>query len=67
MQTHGPVSTSFDLDSPGKRAGFIIMTVVDESEARRLIEQDSFFTEGLIDDLTILAWTPLFGSLSGPA
>lgn len=41
------------------------MTVGDADEARRLIELDPFFLEGLIDDLQILEWTPMFGSLAG--
>ncbi|WP_442954993.1 YciI family protein [Parasphingorhabdus sp.] len=48
----------------GKRAGFIIMTVADADQARSLIEQDPFAIEGLIDELTILEWNPLFGSLA---
>ena len=47
----------------GKRAGFIIMTVTSIEEARALIEQDPFSAEGLIDELTIVEWTPMFGSL----
>jgi uncharacterized protein YciI len=49
----------------GKRAGFIIMTVASIEEARALIEQDPFAVEGLIDELTIVEWTPMFGSLDG--
>ena len=44
----------------GKRTGFIIMTVADADQARSLIEQDPF----AIDELTILEWNPMFGSLA---
>jgi len=62
----GQVRVSGPLNGLGKRAGFIIMTVDDIAEAHALIEQDPFATEGLIDELTILEWTPMFGSLAGP-
>lgn len=42
------------------------MTVADAETARELIEQDPFYTEGLVDELTILEWNPMFGSLAGP-
>jgi hypothetical protein len=32
---------------------------------RDLIAQDPFAVEGLIDEQTILEWTPMFGSLDG--
>jgi uncharacterized protein len=49
----------------GKRAGFIIMTVADREEVERLIAEDPFAIEGLIDELTILQWDPMFGAFSG--
>lgn len=60
----GKIRVSGPVTGLGKRAGFIIMTVADADEARRLIEQDPFAKEGLIDELTILEWTPMFGSLA---
>lgn len=60
----GQIRVSGPVQGLGKRAGVIIMTVHSADEARRLIEQDPFFTEGLIDDLQIVEWTPMFGSLS---
>jgi uncharacterized protein YciI len=60
----GQIRVSGPVSGLGKRAGFIIMTVADIAEARALIEQDPFATEGLIDDLTIVEWTPMFGSLA---
>ena len=62
----GQIRASGPLTGLGKRAGFIIMTVASVDEARKLIEQDPFHREGLIDDLTILEWNPMFGSLAGP-
>lgn len=63
----GHILVSGPVSGLGKRAGFIIMTVANISEARDLIAQDPFAVEGLIDELTILEWTPMFGSLSGTA
>lgn len=59
----GKIRVSGPVTGLGKRAGFIIMTVADPNEARRLIKQDPFAKEGLIDELTVLEWNPMFGSL----
>ena len=61
----GHVLVSGPVSGLSKRAGFIIMTVGSVTEARDLIAQDPFAVEGLIDELTVLEWTPMFGSLSG--
>lgn len=61
----GQIRVSGPVSGLGKRAGFIIMTVANEAEAHALITQDPFAIEGLIDELTIVEWTPLFGSLAG--
>lgn len=61
----GQIRASGPVTGLGKRAGFIIMTVASADEARALIEQDPFAVEGLIDELTIVEWTPMFGSLVG--
>ena len=61
----GQIQVSGPVTGLGKRAGVILMTVADVNEARTLIEQDPFAIEGLIDELTILEWTPMFGSLAG--
>ena len=61
----GQIRVSGPVNGLGKRAGFIIMTVADLAEAHALIAQDPFAIEGLIDDLTIVEWTPMFGSLGG--
>ena len=61
----GKIRVSGPAIGLSKRAGFIIMTVADIDEAHSLIKQDPFAIEGLIDELTILEWTPMFGSLTG--
>jgi uncharacterized protein len=60
----GQILVSGPVNGMGKRAGFIIMTVDSVTEAHDLIAQDPFALEGLIDELTILEWTPMFGSLA---
>jgi len=61
----GQILVSGPVSGMGKRAGFIIMMVGSVAEAHELIAQDPFAIEGLIDELTILEWTPMFGSLAG--
>ena len=61
----GQIRVSGPVTGLGKRAGFIIMTVASIEEARSLVEQDPFAVKGLIDELTIVEWTPMFGSLAG--
>ncbi len=63
----GQIRVSGPIKGLDKRAGFIIMNVGSIDEARALIEQDPFAREGLIDELTIVEWTPMFGSLDGPS
>ena len=61
----GKIRASGPVTGLGKRAGFIIMTVEDIEEAERLVADDPFKIEGLIEDLTILKWDPMFGAFSG--
>ena len=63
----GKIRASGPVTGLSKRAGFIVMTVDNREEAERLIEQDPFAIEGLIDDLTILEWDPIFGAFAEEA
>ena len=60
----GRVRASGPVTGLGKRAGFIIFTAPDRNEVEQMIAQDPFSIEGLIDDLTILAWDPMFGAFA---
>ena len=60
----GKIKASGPVTGLGKRAGFIIMTAESREEVEQLIAQDPFAIEGLIDDLTILAWDPMFGAFA---
>ena len=61
----GKIRASGPAMGLGKRAGFIIMTVDDLEEAKRIVAEDPFAIEGLIDDLTIVQWDPMFGAFAG--
>lgn len=63
----GQIKASGPVTGLGKRAGFIIMTADTREEVEQLIAQDPFAVEGLIDDLTILAWDPMFGAFADDA
>ena len=63
----GKIRASGPVTGLGKRAGFIIMTVDDREEVEHLIAADPFAIEGLIDEITILEWDPMFGSLADDA
>ena len=63
----GKVRASGPVQGLGKRAGFIIMTVADREAAQALVNADPFATESLINELTILEWTPMFGAFAGEA
>ena len=43
------------------RAGLLIFKVEDRAELDALIAADPFAIEGLIDELTIVEWDPMFG------
>ena len=60
----GKIRASGPVTGLGKRAGFIIMTADDVDEVKRLIAADPFAIEGLIDELTIVAWDPMFGAFA---
>lgn len=61
----GKIRASGPVTGLGKRAGFIIMTADSRDEVEQLVAADPFSTENLIDELTILEWDPMFGSLAG--
>ena len=63
----GQIRASGPVRGLSKRAGFIIMTVDSRETVERLIAADPFATEGLIDELTILEWDPMFGSFADDA
>jgi len=49
------------------RAGLLIFTVADRAELDALIAADPFAIEGLIEELTVTEWNPLFGAFAADA
>ena len=46
------------------RAGLLVFTVADRVELDALIAADPFAIEGLIDQLTVVEWDPMFGAFA---
>ena len=63
----GKIRASGPVTGLGKRAGFIIVTADNRQEVEQMVAQDPFSIEGLIDDLTILEWDPMFGAFANDA
>ena len=63
----GKIRASGPVTGLGQRAGFIIMTADNREEVEHLVAKDPFAIEGLIDELTILAWDPMFGAFADDA
>lgn len=49
------------------RAGLLIFSVEDRAELDALIAADPFAIEGLISELTVVEWNPLFGAFAAEA
>ena len=61
LRASGPVVGS------GLRAGLLLFTVGDRAELDSLIAADPFAIEGLINELTVTEWNPLFGTFASEA
>lgn len=61
LRASGPVVGS------SLRAGLLLFTVEDRAELDALIAGDPFAIEGLIAELTVTEWNPLFGAFAGEA
>ena len=49
------------------RAGLLLFTVENRAEVDALIAADPFAIEGLISELTVTEWNPLFGAFASEA
>ena len=49
------------------RAGLLLFTVTDRAELDALIAADPFALQGLISELTVTEWNPLFGAFADEA
>ncbi|MFM6950057.1 MAG: YciI family protein [Novosphingobium sp.] len=61
LRASGPVVGS------SLRAGLLIFTVQDRAELDALIAADPFAIEGLIEELIVTEWNPLFGAFAAEA
>jgi uncharacterized protein len=46
------------------RTGVLLFTVADRAELDALIAGDPFAREGLVEELTVIQWDPLFGAFA---
>ena len=57
----GKLRASGRLKGKPLRSGFLLSTVGSQAEVEALIQEDPFAKEGLIAELTVHEWDPLFG------
>lgn len=60
----GSLRASGPLIGTPHRSGFLIFTVPDRAKVEALVAADPFAVEGLIENLTITEWDPLFGAFA---
>ena len=58
----GSLRASGPMVGMPERAALLIMTAPDKQAVLDLIEQDPFKIEGLVDDMTVAEWDPMFGA-----
>ena len=60
----GVLRASGPLTDASVKTGFLIIKANDRPHVEAIIARDPFAKEGLIDDLTIQVWDPLFGAFA---
>lgn len=63
----GKLRASGPVMGQAKRAGLLVFSVEDRAELDALIAADPFAVHGLIDELTVTEWNPLFGAFAAEA
>ena len=63
----GTLKASGPLVGKSTRNGFLILKTADLQEVEQIVAKDPFSTEGLIDELTITEWDPVFGLFASEA
>lgn len=58
----GPVKN----DSQVEKEAYLIFQVKDRAELQGLLENDSYWYEGLVADYSLDEWNPMFGALQKP-
>jgi hypothetical protein len=64
---NGKLRASGPVVGGALRTGLLLFTVEDRGELDALIAADPFAIQGLIEELTVTEWNPLFGAFSGEA
>ncbi|QIB35320.1 YciI family protein [Ancylobacter pratisalsi] len=60
----GRLRASGPLIGTPHRSGFLIFTVPDRAKVEALVAADPFAASGLIENVTITEWDPLFGAFA---
>ena len=60
----GSLIASGPFKDGASRAALLIMSAPDEAALARLIESDPFSIEGLIANMTVHEWDPIFGAFN---
>ena len=63
----GKLRASGPVKGQAQRAGLLVFSVADRAELDALIAADPFAFQGLIDELTVTEWNPLFGAFASEA
>ena len=58
----GKLKASGPLRGTKLRSGFLILSAADREEVEAIVAADPFAIEGLIDELVITEWDPVFGA-----
>jgi len=56
------LKASSPLKGTKLRSGFLIMSAADRAEVETIVANDPFAIEGLVEELVITEWDPVFGA-----
>ena len=65
LLTDGSLKASGPFVGSPDRSAMLIFSVPDRATLDRLIAADPFAIEGLIEDMTVTEWDPIFGAFQG--
>ncbi len=61
---NGSLRASGPITDMGVKAGFLILQAQDRDVVRTIIDADPFAIAGIVENLTINEWGPLFGAFA---
>ena len=67
LVAQGKLRASGPVVGSARRTGLLVFTVADRAELDALIAADPFAVEGLIEELTVTEWNPMFGAFADEA